>query len=383
MFLSALQRQNPRLIQTALALWQQGAILPDSYVIDLPQVLQNGRQLVNCARRQGLKLYLMGKQFGRNPLLCRELLKCGFDGIVAVDFKEARHYFRHHLPVAHIGHLVQPPTALLTQILAQKPQVITLYSLEKAQQINQVAARLGICQAVLIKICQDGDIVYPGQESGIGLAQLPAFVAALQQMTNLTLVGVTHFPCCLFDQEQKRISATPNLSSLIQAAQQLRQSGIDVRQINAPSLTCSESIPLLAQAGATHGEPGHALTGTIPSNQHGDQAEKIAMLYLSEISHTVGNYSYCFGGGYYRRGHLTHALVGRQLIKTEVLATDSDSIDYTLRLQGRFAVGEAVIMCFRTQIFTTRSDVALVEPLQNRLTALYDSLGNPLGEQYA
>ncbi len=59
----------------------------------------------------------------------------------------------------------------------------------------------------------------------------------------------------------------------------------------------------------THTEPGHALTGTIPANQQGDQPERIAMLWLSEISHHFRGDSYCYGGGYYRRGHAQHALV--------------------------------------------------------------------------
>jgi predicted amino acid racemase len=51
------------------------------------------------------------------------------------------------------------------------------------------------------------------------------------------------------------------------------------------------------------------LTGTIPSNQKGDQPERIAMLWLSEISHNFRGDSYCYGGGYYRRGHAQNALV--------------------------------------------------------------------------
>ncbi len=39
---------------------------------------------------------------------------------------------------------------------------------------------------------------------------------------------------------------------------------------------------------------------------------------------------------------------------------DDSSIDYTPPLAGEFPVSSAVVLCFRTQIFVTRSDVVLV-----------------------
>ncbi|MCR9028949.1 YhfX family PLP-dependent enzyme, partial [Citrobacter amalonaticus] len=46
-----------------------------------------------------------------------------------------------------------------------------------------------------------------------------------------------------------------------------------------------------------------------------------------------------------------------------------------------FPVSSAVIFCFRTQIFVTRSDVVLVSGIQRgaaEIVARYDSLGNIL-----
>ena len=103
------------------------------------------------------------------------------------------------------------------------------------------------------------------------------------------------------------------------------------------------------------------------------------MLYLSEISHNFGENAYCFGGGYYRRGNAKTALVGEKLTETALLPLDADSIDYTLRLKGNFAVGDPVVMCFRTQIFVTRSDVVLIDYDQQGqpyVIGVYDSLGN-------
>ena len=76
------------------------------------------------------------------------------------------------------------------------------------------------------------------------------------------------------------------------------------------------------------------------------------MLYLSEVSHNAGPNSLCFGGGYYRRGRLRNALVfaGDALHETRTLPFKSDNIDYYLGLEGNFAVGSLVIMCFRTDL---------------------------------
>lgn len=69
MFVEALKRQNPALISAALSLWQQGKIAPDSWVIDVDQILENGKRLIETARLYGIELYLMTKQFYRNPWL--------------------------------------------------------------------------------------------------------------------------------------------------------------------------------------------------------------------------------------------------------------------------------------------------------------------------
>ena len=155
-----------------------------------------------------------------------------------------------------------------------------------------------------------------------------------------------------------------------------------MQQVNAPSASCVATLPLLAAAGVTHAEPGHALTGTLPANQYGDGAEQIAMLYLSEISHQHGDTSYCYGGGHYRRSHMQHAAVWQNgWQRCAVNPIDNDSIDYILPLAGHFPVGSAVVLCFRTQVFVTRSDVALIGGLRSgkpALLGLFDSLGNAL-----
>ncbi|MWR17336.1 YhfX family PLP-dependent enzyme, partial [Escherichia coli] len=274
------------------SLWQQGKIAPDSWVIDVDQVLENGKRLIETARLYGIELYLMTKQFGRNPWLAEKLLALGYSGIVAVDYKEARVMRRAGLPVAHQGHLVQIPCHQVADAVEQGTDVITVFTLDKAREVSAAAVKAGRVQSVLLKVYSDDDFLYPGQESGFVQHSLHEVVAEIKKLPGLHLAGLTHFPCLLWDEAAGKVLPTPNLHTLVQARDQLAKSGIAIEQLNAPSATSCTSLPLLAEYGATHAEPGHALTGTIPANQQGDQPERIAMLWLSEISHHFRGDSY-------------------------------------------------------------------------------------------
>lgn len=88
MFVEVLKCQNLVLIFVVLSLWQQGKIVLDSWVIDVDQILENGKWLIEMVWFYGIELYLMIKQFGRNLWLVEKLLVLGYSGIVAVDYKE-------------------------------------------------------------------------------------------------------------------------------------------------------------------------------------------------------------------------------------------------------------------------------------------------------
>ncbi len=139
-------------------------------------------------------------------------------------------------------------------------------------------------------------------------------------------------------------------------------------------------MELISTLGGTHAEPGHSLTGTTPWNSFRG-GELPSIVYLSEVSHNFGGKGYCFGGGYYRRGHMHSALAGSSASSAMLLGVappDSHSIDYHFELSRPCSVGDAVIMAFRTQIFVTRSHVALVEGLHTGnpgICGIYDSQG--------
>ncbi|GAD80856.1 YhfX family PLP-dependent enzyme [Vibrio ezurae] len=378
MFLNALTKQNPELINAALELHQQGVILPDTYVVDVEQFTQNAKRIKSEADKNSIKLYGMTKQFGRNPYLARILINLGYEGIVAVDYKEARTLHSAGIKISHVGHLVQPPTAILKELIEEiKPDVITVYTLAKAQAISNMALNAGRVQKILLKFFDEGDHLYINQESGFPIDTLDEVLEEVSNMQGVKIEGLTHFPCFLHNNGETTL--TPNFHTLIKAKNNIEEMGIQLNQINSPSSTSCETLPTLGRFGCTHGEPGHALTGTTPANQNGTTSEKVAMLYLSEVSHDFNGQSYCYAGGYYHRGHLSNAIVNDEWV--EVSNDDDSNIDYHLRLHGLFPVGAPVIMAFRTQVFVTRSDVALVEGISDgkpKLIGLYDSLGREI-----
>ena len=75
MFLDFLRRRNPRFIEAAMRLHQQGQLPANSYVLDLDSVEANARVLKQEADRQGLKIFAMTKQAGRNSGLCRAVMR--------------------------------------------------------------------------------------------------------------------------------------------------------------------------------------------------------------------------------------------------------------------------------------------------------------------
>ncbi|MDE1242599.1 YhfX family PLP-dependent enzyme [Vibrio aestuarianus] len=361
MFLNALQLQNSGLMEVALALHAEGKVLPDSYIIDVDQFRHNATIIKSKADEYGIKLYGMSKQYGRNPVLSQILIELGYEGIVAVDFKEARTLHKAGVKISHLGHLVQVPDAMLKEVICDiKPEVITIYSIEKALKIAQIAHESGLTQKILLKFYQDGDMLYINQESGFKLSDMDAVMAKLSGIDGIELEGLTHFPCFLYT--SGTTEPTKNTHSLIKAKNNWPEE-LPLNQVNMPSATSCETLPLIKKFGGTHGEPGHALTGTSPANADGSQPEKIAMLYLSEISHQFNDVSYCYAGGYYRRGKLDSALINGKRCKAH--NDDESSIDYHLSIEGIHKIGSPVLMAFRTQIFVTRSDVVLVEGIKS------------------
>lgn len=382
MFVKQLLEENPKLIDFGREHLQKGLIEPDSYLIDLDTLLENAKKLLEKAEKLNIKLYFMTKQFGRNPYIAKKLMDLGYEGAVTVDYREADVLYENGMKIGNIGHLVQIPKNIMEKYLKMNPQVLTVYSLEKIECVDRAAKKLGMKQKILLKVIDDDSRLYDMQESGFHIDDLEKVVTEIKKYENIEIEGVTSFPCILF--EDSIPQTTKNLETLKKSKELLEKLGINITQLNSPSGTSIKSLDLLKTNGCTHGEPGHSLTGTVPDLSD-TREEKIAMLYLSEVSHNFDGFAYCFGGGYYRRGNLHKALVFRdnQWIQLDVTPPQLDSIDYYIKINEELKVGEPVIMCFRTQVFVTRSKVVIVEGLRDnrgKIIGTWDSLGKKLGE---
>lgn len=382
MFVERLQKDNPQFIEAMVKLQQEGALLPDSYAVDMEQFRANAAAIAASAKEKGIKLYFMLKQIGRNPVLAQELVKLGYDGAVVVDFKEAQVMMRHNIPIGNVGHLVQIPEAMIPQVVAYGPEVITVYTADKVRSISRAAAALGKEQKILIRVFGDGDMIYPGQTAGIHLKDLADFVAQVRDLPGIKIAGMTSFPCFLYNAEKDDIAPTANLQTVLKAKEILIDCGIEPEIINTPSATCCRTLELMAEYGCNCGEPGHGLTGTSPYHVGHEQPEKSCIAYVSEISHNFDGLAYCYGGGFYRRSHVENALVGRSadaLRSMKVIPPSVEAIDYHFGLDQGCEVGETVIMAFRFQVFVTRSDMVLIEGVAEGspvVSSVWDSLGN-------
>ncbi|MCX3066837.1 YhfX family PLP-dependent enzyme [Cetobacterium somerae] len=384
MFIDIVQKKNPDLIKIAIELHQKGEILPDTYVLDVDAILENGRALCKKAEENGIKLYAMTKQFGRVPYLAKKLVEIGFAGVVTVDFKEALIMMDNGVKLGNVGHLVQIPSSLIDKVVRHSPEIITVYSLEKIKEIDEAAKKYGKVQNIMLRVLEKDSEIYSGQSGGFYLDDIEDVAKEILKLNNVRINGLTSFPCFLYNCDKNIIEGTKNIESIKKAERVLKELGIFVEQLNMPSATSLENIESIKAYGGTHGEPGHALTGTTPFNSRNLEGEIPAIVYVSEISHNLDYNSYCYGGGHYRRSGMNSVLVGKNIKKmrrSPVEAPTLESIDYYFELCGNNNVGETVIGAFRTQIFVTRSSVALVEGVKSsnpKLVGVYDSLGREM-----
>lgn len=373
--------RNQKLIECAFDLHEKGLILPDTYIMDLDTILENAKTMKKEADLYGIDLYFMLKQIGRNPLIALKLMEIGFKGAVAVDFKEALVMIENGIHISNVGHLVQIPKAAMKKTLSSKADYVTVYSRKIIKEINDCAEELGIVQKVLIRISDEDSSLYSGQEGGFRSSELEDLYRFIGSLNNVELGGFTVFPALLYNEKEGKIAPTDNIKALNRGIEFAKEKSIENLNINVPSATCCASIPLIAELGGTSGEPGHGLTGTTPLHKHTDQPERPAYVYVSEISHNFEGRAFCYGGGHYRRSHMEDVLVGKNINDAKlvkVVPPTEESIDYHYEIKEECEVGDCAIMAYRTQIFTTRSHVAVVSGIQNnnpQILGIFDAQG--------
>lgn len=380
MFLDATMKYNKNLIEVAMRLHQQGLISPNTYVLDLDMIKHNAEILSEEAKKQDIELLFMTKQIGRNELVAKAIVEAGIEKIVAVDPWEAITLHRQGIKIGHVGHLVQIPKQMIRTILQLDPEYITVFSYENACNISEIALQMNKKQKIFLRIADTGDYIYNGQKGGFTKTQLAQDIEGLMQLTGVEIAGLTSFPCVLIEENIPKV--TPNVLSMQKAKELLKKKGFKNLEMNMPSATSTATMKLLKENGATQGEPGHALTGTTPLHASGDFPERPAMVYVTEVSHIYDHHAYVFGGGFYPRSRMEGALAGTNGLdvkRVPVIENNPTNIDYYGTLgTDDVNVGDSVIYAFRTQIFVTHAQIAIVGNLSSKpeLLGIYDSAGS-------
>ena len=379
MFLDVLRRRNPVLIEQAIALHQAGRLPANAYVIDLDAVEENARTIASAAEKLGLTTLAMTKQMGRNGSFCRAVQRGGIAKAVAVDMQCARATHRAGLGIGHIGHLSQVPKHEAEAAAGLAPDFWTVFNFEKANEAGDASLQLGRKQPLLARIRAEGDRFYRGHEGGFPASDIAAIADALDRTPGGRFAGITTFPALLFDPATRKVKPTPNLETLRLAAEALAKHGRGEIEINAPGTTTTVTLAALAEAGATQIEPGHGLTGTTPLHASEDLPERPAVVYLTEVSHLVGDEAFCFGGGLYIDpvfpDYQVRAIVAREPTSSAAALRNVElpaaaAIDYYGMIDASGAskpqVGDSVVFGFRAQAFVTRAYVVGIAGLSRR-----------------
>lgn len=393
MFLDVLIRRNPDFIEAAMALHQCGQIPPNSYVLDLDAVERNARYFSTAAGKLGLKTFAMTKQVGRHSGFCQAVMRGGIDRSVAVDLDCAVACHRAGLKTGHLGHLVQVPRRSADFAAGKlQPDFWTVFSDDKAREAAAAAHNAGRVQNLLARIQTEGDTFYRGHEGGFAAGDICAVADRIDALDGASFAGITTFPALLFDQETRKVIATPNLQTLARARESLAAVGRSTIEVNAPGTNSSVVLPALAEAGATQCEPGNALHGTTPLHAVEDLPEDPAVLYLTEVSHQHGGNAFCFGGGLYIDPvfpkYDVKALVSSEPTSSRnaqagVEIPDYSAIDYYGMIDATGPVkpntGDTVVFGFRGQAFVTRANIVGVSGVSNGTPAV-TTIENIFGE---
>lgn len=406
-FLETAVRRNSKLVDSAFELHRNGEIPPNTYVVDLDSVKHNAQAIADSAKASGIKNYFMTKQFGWNPLISKVIIDSGIKSAVALDIEEAKGLHRCGIKVDHVGHVVQIPTSQIDFAISQlRPEVVTIYNYDKAEEVNRAAAKIGIKQNVMLRPIGPSDSFGNTLEGGTPLRELTQTVKKMAGLKNIHVMGLTSFPSFRYDLKLGKNRRTVNFETLKRSQKLIEnECGIRIEQINAPGSNCASSMSILAEEGATHGEPGHAFTGTTPWHAFADLPEIPAWVYVTEVSHVAGDRAFSFSGGLPQSGYcgfftphyhqnFVYALVENSENRHFVLAEPPPLVNdvqawpdyYTvLHCSEDFSIrsGQSVVFGFRPQLYVSRSRLAIVKGVgttNQKVLGIFDRHGNLLDQ---
>jgi predicted amino acid racemase len=404
-YLDNLMEQNPILAEYSARLYLDNKLPVGTYVLDLDAHVRNASIMIEEARRSKLHMYYMSKQIARNPIVAQAVVNTGFDGLVTVEPQELRSLSRYGIKVAHVGHLENTPENDIDFVLKEvKPEVMTVFNVEKAKMISDHALRLGKRQDLLIRPIGPRDVTFPYMEGGFPEKDAIEAIKKINTFEGVRVVGLTNFPCLLYELTAGKPIPTENLETLIRLRSEVERQGIEISQMNTPPFCTSKTIPIYAAKGSTHLEPGLGISGMSPWQIYAPELHREipAATYVTEVSHFVGDFGYVYGGGFtyieiyeFSKNGIPYspdpllckmkALVGRtpgEAMRNPVDAEHYHGIlDYHARLYRNpgVKVGDVAVYGFRTQMFVTRAQVAVVAGTSTNnpeLVGIFDQANN-------
>ncbi|MEA2015500.1 MAG: alanine racemase [Actinomycetota bacterium] len=371
MFLELIKERNPNLIKAGVYFHQSGLIPPNTFILDADNIEKNVNFIRQEARKWNLSIYFMLKQI-RNPQVSEFILDKNKKETVCVDTNDARVIWGSGNLIGHVGHLVQIPDKEIREIILMQPEVVTVFSVEKAKRLSEEASRLGMIQDILLRVTGKDDINYPSMEGGIEENNLERVADEIKEYNNVRIIGVTNFPT-MYHSNKGFSETTPNLETEVRCAEKLKKMGFPISQINAPGNSCTFSMEAYAKGGATHIEPGHGITGTTPFSVSHSLPEVPAMIYVTEVLHFHNKIAYINGGGLYWEDYVA---MGKDFKNKVLVGNNEDNIfdgkckfigagpegkeifiDYHGLLdpgEKKVRIGDTVIFGFRSQSFATR-----------------------------
>ena len=273
MFIERLKRLNPSLVTDAVQLHQAGELRANTYLIDTTTMTANTRVIRAEADRLGLPSYAMAKQFGRNRDACDAVVDGGIESCVAVDIQCMEAVQRSRMGIGHVGHLVQPHRGTEDAVIAARPEVVSVFHEDIAERLGAAARRAdGRAGGAAARGGAERPLLLRPRWR-VPLDGIEDAARRIDAIDGLRVAGVVQLPGPAGRRARAAASCTtPNLETVVEAAERLRRAGFDIEQINAPGTTSSGALQLLADAGATHAEPGNGLHGTTPLMVFDDDA---------------------------------------------------------------------------------------------------------------
>ena len=394
--LDIIERENPELVRYAIELHQDGHIQPGTYVVDLEALAENAVTVRDRASDLDLGVYVMTKQWNRNPTIGRTLAGEGLNSFVAVDIQCATEICRQDLRLGHVGHLVQIPRHRIEPVLRMAPEVWTVFGYDNAVLVSRACEALGVQQDLLLKVVGPGDFIYPGQEGGVPLDRVVEVARRIGDLPGVRIVGTTGFPCILYDPEKGSPQALPNLTSVTEAARMLeREAGVEIRQVNCPGTSSYASMEIVKRHGGTQIEPGNSLWGMAPQQLFGGDPGTPAVVFVTEVSHVEEGRGFVFA-----RGFAPDVVTGAMAVREAFVGGTPDSAltnrvpaglgDSGLTLHswlypspGQSVMpGDSAVFFFRPQVFASaHAGVATVSALKTgkpALESVHDQVNRPL-----